>query len=317
MFNMPSQTAEAAPFFLLLKWNYRMEEDGSLLEGESTSGLFTQLRVGESLEEVQETFERRHGDAERDGFPLWNDNTPQFPAEVQEIIQPDAQASPSPEATTTGTLTSATVLPTATDGLTDSGDDGVENISDNGSGGGGGLSTGAIAGIGVGAGVVVLAIIGALIWFFCLRNRRKNKDVKGPYSAPEGQASEFMVNKETNAHVTESPHSPYSDDGSLARTADQQQQHHHHQAQPYGHDAQQPYSDAPPIAAPVPRSASQQAHVSDRPVSRSGARSGTPAGNVSHLIEDGMTEADIRRLEEEERALDDAIERAGHHQRRT
>jgi hypothetical protein len=34
------------------------------------------------------------------------------------------------------------------------------------------------------------------------------------------------------------------------------------------------------------------------------------SSNVAHLVEDGMTAEEIRRLEEEERELDDEIERA-------
>lgn len=43
-------------------------------------------------------------------------------------------------------------------------------------------------------------------------------------------------------------------------------------------------------------------------------RSNTPSGiaqQYAHLVEEGMTDAEIRRLEEEERALDEAIEQAG------
>lgn len=204
--------------------------------------------------------------------------------------------------------TTAITSPSATNTV-DSGEAPGATPSAASNGGGGGLSQGAIIGIGVAAGIVGLAAIGLLVWFFCLRNRRRGSKDHGPYAAPDHQASEYMVNKETTgAHVTESPHSPYSDDGSLA--------HAQGQGPSSLAQAQQTnqYSDAPPIATPVPRSASQQA--SDRPGSGAGTRSGPPGGhNVSHLIEEGMTEADIRRLEEEERALDDAIERAGHGRR--
>ena len=47
---------------------------------------------------------------------------------------------------------------------------------------------------------------------------------------------------------------------------------------------------------------------------RFGSRSATPSGisgRYAHLVEDGMTDDEIRRLEEEERALDEAIEQAG------
>lgn len=57
------------------------------------------------------------------------------------------------------------------------------------------------------------------------------------------------------------------------------------------------------------------AHASPemRPAGFARARSTTPSGisgRYAHLIEDGMTDDEIRRLEEEERALDEAIEQA-------
>ena len=48
-----------------------------------------------------------------------------------------------------------------------------------------------------------------------------------------------------------------------------------------------------------------------------GAQSSTPpaTSRYAHLVEEGMTDAEIRRLEEEERHLDEAIEDAGRHRR--
>lgn len=54
-------------------------------------------------------------------------------------------------------------------------------------------------------------------------------------------------------------------------------------------------------------------HDTDNSTARARARSTTPSGisgRYAHLVEDGMTDDEIRRLEEEERALDEAIEQA-------
>lgn len=154
----------------------------------------------------------------------------------------------------------------------ESSDTGSNDDDSSSSGGGGGLSTGAIAGIAVGAGVVVIAAIAALVWFF-LRRRRQNKMHAG-YAA-QGTSNSFMVDKDSShqAVAEDSPRSPYSDDGNI------------HQAAPY--DDAGAARDAPPAG--------------NQDVSRS----------VAHLVEDGMTQDEIRRLEEEERQLDAEIERAG------
>jgi hypothetical protein len=151
-----------------------------------------------------------------------------------------------------------------------------------------GLSTGAIIGIAVGCGAVAILVLGALV-FFCLRRRRTRrrggaaggrglKSEPGDHahdgyeSAPVNQ--DFMAEKGVNhQRVAESPHSPYSDNvaGGVSGGAP---------AAP-GHDASMPR-----------------------------AGSATPLGlsrSVAALVEDGMTEDEIRRLDEEERALDAAI----------
>ncbi|KAF5569085.1 hypothetical protein FPHYL_2387 [Fusarium phyllophilum] len=157
------------------------------------------------------------------------------------------------------------------------------------SSGGGGLSTGATAGIAVGAVIGGLLIIGALVWFF-LRRRRRSKKAGDEYVTQQT----YAVDKETHGRATDSPNSPYSDENHMQPVA-------------LGSlDRDRGVAPTPPPGA-VPRS-SIGSH--DR-AAHSGAQ--TPQGmssNVAHLVEDGMTVDEIRRLEEEERQLDDEIERA-------
>lgn len=146
--------------------------------------------------------------------------------------------------------------------------------SSGGSGGNGGLSGGAIAGIVVG-GVAFIALVAGLAWFL-LRRRRKTQAVRAGYtgtgSEPAGTAAgSYMADKDPNSHVTESPGTPsYSDDERRSRGL-------HHTAT----------GGAP---------------------SHNGSR--TPQDrSIGFLVEEGMTEDEIRRLEEEERQLDADVER--------
>lgn len=157
----------------------------------------------------------------------------------------------------------------------------------------GGLSTGATAGIAVGAVIAGLLIIGALV-FFLLRRRRQKKDLNSGYKGQQS-SNTYMVDKETTGRVTESPTSPYTDDN--------QGQHvplNDIEATREAPATHAPYEDAPPRS-------SLGSH------GERGTGTQTPPGvstNVAHLVEEGMTAAEIRRLEEEERQLDDEIERA-------
>lgn len=182
--------------------------------------------------------------------------------------------------------------------------------------GGAGLSTGAIVGIAVGAGIAGLLLIAALVWFFCRRrrsHRTKNSGPASPYGSDAAQA-QHAANKESTVNMTETPQSPYSENG----TFPPQQFQSHSQSRQSNHTREgTPLVDhvgAPSVAGGPPNVAvpfsdadpptQSQPHSEPRP----GARSVTP--NVAHLIEEGMTEEEIRRLEEEERALDDAIQAA-------
>ncbi|KAK2027122.1 hypothetical protein LX32DRAFT_453858 [Colletotrichum zoysiae] len=197
---------------------------------------------------------------------------------------------------TRSTETSALPSSTATGGAS------IPAIAPNGSG----LTPGAIAGVVIGS-VFGLSLIAFLVWFF-LRQRHRAGQVS------DGGTHEYLADKEAHARAAESPHSPYSDDG---RQPQQQLEQHHylHQGGPEVVVGAAERSSLTPF--------DEEGHTpiatrSMEDTTRSGVASSTPNAttNVSHLIEDGMTEEEIRRLEDEERALDDAIEQAGQGQGR-
>ena len=204
---------------------------------------------------------------------------------------------------------------------------------------GGGLATGAIAGIAVGA-VVILALIGGAIWFFIRRRRQTggDDDALDAYGARRTRTDELMAEKEANAGVDASPHSPYSDDGGVQRDSTSLRNvatgagvaaaavgaHHKknlsESSQP-AHDVPRsftPYSDHRNSVArsPSTHAASVVAATTVSPGGMESPTSGraTPHGGLTtpyaHLVEDGMTADEIRRLEDEERALDAAIEQS-------
>ncbi|TFB06181.1 hypothetical protein CCMA1212_001919 [Trichoderma ghanense] len=160
-----------------------------------------------------------------------------------------------------------------------------------GGGGGGGLSTGAIAGIAVACSIVGILLIAGLAWFLLRRRRRRHFDAG--YNATHQTTSSFIAAKEARPSVVESPViSPFSDnDNSRA----------------IGHLSG---SSALPIPLQHAAGTSAADPVSPQDERPSTATSGARARNIAHLVEEGMTEADILRLEEEERHLDAEIERA-------
>lgn len=190
---------------------------------------------------------------------------------LEKKIAASASAQVSLEATNTATASSS-ASPT-------------ESASKSG-GGGGGLSTGAKAGIAVGAVIGGLLIIGALAFFF-LRRRRRSKQLGEDYTSQQA----YTVDKETHGRATDSPNSPYSDENQVQPVA----------LQNISHDHDEQTARGTPTPGAVPRTST-------------GSRNApTPQGmssNVAHLVEDGMTAEEIRRLEQEERELDDEIERA-------
>ncbi|KAH7274023.1 hypothetical protein FSOLCH5_001098 [Fusarium solani] len=198
-------------------------------------------------------------------------NKSQTDTTLQEKIVASASSEVSLETTTAATATSSA---SATDSASSSG------------GGGGGLSTGAKAGIAVGAVIGGLLIIGALA-FFLLRRRRRSKQLGEDYTSQQA----YTVDKETHGRATDSPNSPYSDENQVQPVA----------LQNISHDHEEQTARGTPTPNNLPRTST-------------GSRNApTPQGmssNVAHLVEDGMTAEEIRRLEEEERELDDEIERA-------
>ncbi|RSL67444.1 hypothetical protein CEP54_003200 [Fusarium duplospermum] len=192
-------------------------------------------------------------------------------ATLEGEIETSARSQTSLEVTTAATATSSA---SATDSASKSG------------GGGGGLSTGAKAGIAVGAVIGGLLIIGALA-FFLLRRRRRSKQLGEDYTSQQA----YTVDKETHGRATDSPNSPYSDENQVQPVA----------LQNISHDHDEQTARGTPTPGAVPRTST-------------GSRNApTPQGmssNVAHLVEDGMTAEEIRRLEQEERELDDEIERA-------
>lgn len=155
---------------------------------------------------------------------------------------------------------------------------GPSGTSNRPSGGGRGLSTGAIAGIAVACSVVGIALIAGLVWFLVRRRRRRS--VGEGYKATRQTTNSFSAVKEARPSVAESPIvSPFSDDGEARGFS------------------------TPNIAIALP----QRSSTPDRPES---AASANRSRGIAHLVEEGMTEADILRLEEEERHLDAEIERA-------
>lgn len=170
----------------------------------------------------------------------------------------------------------------------------------------GGLGTGAIAGIAVGVGVAAL-LAAAMGLFFFLRRRRRNsggKAMDGASGEQEKLSSLMVVPKDANANASDPAIAPYRDE-------------QHPQTATTGLAAAAAGGAAAETreldedddeAAPLDQSDRRRAV----PASRTGAAATEPHQGVSrHLVEDGMTEAEIRRLEEEERQLDDEIQRAG------
>ena len=162
------------------------------------------------------------------------------------------------------------------------------------SGGKHGLSTGAIAGIAVGCGIVGILVIGAIIFLLFRRGKRKNNIQQGGYSAQQSE-NNFISDKETHSRVIETgaPGGAYQQQVPLNG-------HQHDQ-----NDTYHPYQDTP-----LAQGAVHDTHSTGSPIESHGGASQS-RGNVAHLVEDGMTEDDIRRLEREERELDEEIERAG------
>lgn len=189
-----------------------------------------------------------------------------------------------------------------------------------------GLSTGAAAGIGAGVGVAALAVIGVLLWFFCVRRRRRRGDAAQHHHHPgasytsDSGVGVMMPDKEAAGISESSPQSAYGDDGArfVERSSLALHSAPHDEASPYA-----PYTDTAAAAATTTTRTAQssieltrrQASSESAPINGMAGTATPPvASRYAHLIEEGMTEDEIRRLEEEERHLDAAIEQAGSRQ---
>ncbi|KAK6958368.1 hypothetical protein Daesc_001167 [Daldinia eschscholtzii] len=173
-----------------------------------------------------------------------------------------------------------------------------------------GLSAGAIAGIAVGCAVGVIIIVVSIVWFFCLRRRNNGEHVDGKdYTAASG--SHAMIAEKDMVNMSESsPRSAYPPDHS-GQLHDQRDSIVRPDDASYA-----PYSDRAP-SPPLPPGAAFATN-SQSDLASTGRASTTVSpyqSRYAHLIEEGMTEEEIRRLEEEERHLDAAIEDAGRNSR--
>jgi hypothetical protein len=251
---------------------------------------------------------------------------------------------PHHDATTFLAVTSTSAATAPTSGVTGTALDGGTGKGTTAQSSGGGLSSGAVIGIAVACGVIGLALIGGLIWFL-LRRRQQKKPMLPVDSFSSGnRREELMAEKEANADVDVSPHSPYSDDGAAGASGGNGSYHEtaalttegavagaaasHRQLQQDQARSFTPYSDRPiasgaaaaaavgtAIGTPSVRAASvaqnDEAHVSIPSATPGRATPRALSTPYAHLVEDGMTEDEIRRLEDEERQLDAAIEQAG------
>lgn len=258
---------------MLLKVGWKTNE----LNGSTTSGLFSVIDNSGNVEE--------HAD--------------QLNQALTKEITSDPKLGTGVETTSTGSSGPQRTGDGAGGGLSPGGTDSPEASGSpisvgSGNKSKGGLSTGAKAGIGVGAALGVLLIIG-LIAFFLLRRRRQKKELGSGYKT-QPSSNTYMVDKETQGRVTESPTSPYSDENQQRVPLTDIETAREAPA------TQAPYEDAPPRSSLGSHSEHERGTGTETSQSR--------PTNVAHLVEDGMTAEEIRRLEEEERQLDDEIERA-------
>ncbi|PHH80091.1 hypothetical protein CDD80_2933 [Ophiocordyceps camponoti-rufipedis] len=143
------------------------------------------------------------------------------------------------------------------------------------------ISTAAIAGIVVGT--ILALFIGAsiLIWLLLRRRRRSERERKTACALENKKSRSSVDGKDVG------PPPPSHDAEDVAREAPP--------GQTGGYDNGRLSPEAPEVAD----FEDERQHI-------------PPSGVAHHLVEEGMTEAEIRRLEEEERQLDAEIARAGH-----
>lgn len=170
------------------------------------------------------------------------------------------------------------------------------------------LSNGAIAGIAVGCAVAGILIIAFLVWFFFFRRRSSREHIRRTEFAAD--SGTMMADKEMVGITESSPRSTFPSDGRL---------HEPRSSTVRPDDASYaPYSDrAPSPPAPPGAAFTTNSQTDLSSVGRPSTTTPPFQTRYAHLIEEGMTEAEIRRLEEEERHLDAAIEDAGRNSRST
>ncbi|KAK0754123.1 hypothetical protein B0T18DRAFT_424555 [Schizothecium vesticola] len=253
-------------------------------------------------------------DTDTDGL----DATAKFPKifRNEPFLPEDPQSTDLNSGTGTGTSSGPTLSVTAMPPSS------TANGSSGSISGSSGLPTGALAGIGAACGVLGLLLIAFAIWYFLhKKKRRQQHGAIAPYDetgisrtrTDELMAAEKEANLSSSAAAASG--SPYSDADATRAVA-------HRSSMSGGGGAAAPLiapvavvgaaaavspADGPPSYTPY----------TDRPASGAGSGTGTTAEEpavvstqYAHLVEEGMTAEQIRRLEEEERALDAAIEQA-------
>jgi hypothetical protein len=243
------------------------------------------------------------------------------PAVPESVISPVPNSNP-----TSPSLVLPTALSTPTPISTAGGGSGVTTGVSSMTSSSSGLSTGAIVGIAVGCGFAALLVLAILACFLIRRHRRQQAMEPLRYGHQNNRTQELIAEKEANAGTNEIPHSPYSDDGMHGNerfvTAEGAAVAHSGSASrpagaTYGasHDQSRSfiqYSDnrsSTHTGAAVGEAASTEDQQRHSVVQLSTPRD--MSGRYAHLIEEGMTEDEIKRMEEEERHLDAAIEQAG------
>ncbi|KAK4233591.1 hypothetical protein C8A03DRAFT_19364 [Achaetomium macrosporum] len=260
------------------------------------------------------------------------------PGEYREVLQLHPVLFSNPEPYRPEETNTASPTPTTNDQSPDSTSvqpAGNSEISEKAPNGGGGLSSGAVIGIAVACGVVGLALVFGLVWYLLRRRQQKKAMLSADPAYGSGNRTEdLMAEKEAAADVDVSPNSPYSDEGASgpgpSGTYQDGAAHGDALAAGAAGSSRQLQQDQPRSFTPYSDSPSASAAAAGTPSIRAASLAQTDEARVSvpsttpgratpralttpyaHLVEEGMTEEEIRRLEEEERQLDAAIEQAG------
>ncbi|KAI1294524.1 hypothetical protein F5Y03DRAFT_399456 [Xylaria venustula] len=281
------------PLYLKCEWG------NSSVTGDSTSQLFVVYGTNQTKAEAVLQDLASAGDATA-GTPS--------PARDQ-IVSPVANSPPPTTTTLTSTTsTPQTSQPGATLGI-------AASLSSNN-----GLSKGGIIGVAVGASIAGLLVAGALAWLFCLRRRRHRSNAATHHIVPSYSSDvgvhAMISDKEIPAvHESSSPQSVYDGRPSGDAYAPYSDRSAASPVPPLQHQHRRATSGSAATAAAAAAAAAGTGTTSETDLSRNGRGAPTPTSMIAtryaHLVEEGMTEDEIRRLEEEERQLDAAIEHAG------